>query len=209
VENGIDLYVADYGNHRVQRFDRNLNYVSTLFTRDDPDPMKRFGYPSGVALSRLGELFILDGENVRVLKVNRANVVERTFGGIDAGRGRLRAPSDIVVGPGDRVYVVDRGRVVVFDTFGNYVRELMPLDEGGEARIAVDERGVVVLQGGTVSCFDREDRMVRAAESGGMLPSRAAAVDVALHAGRLYVLTEGALWAVADPRAPTSEKPGE
>jgi hypothetical protein len=28
--NGIDVFVADYGNHRIQRFDRNLNYISTM-----------------------------------------------------------------------------------------------------------------------------------------------------------------------------------
>ena len=36
--NGIDLFIADYGNHRIQRFDRNLNYVSTFYTRDSDNP---------------------------------------------------------------------------------------------------------------------------------------------------------------------------
>src|SRR5437867_9667221 len=61
--NGIDVFVADYGNHRIQRFDRNLNYVSTLYTRDNPNPEERFGYPTDVAVSRLGDLFICDTEN--------------------------------------------------------------------------------------------------------------------------------------------------
>ena len=51
--NGIDVFVADYGNHRIQRFDRNLNFVSSLFTRDNTNPEERFGYPTDVALSRL------------------------------------------------------------------------------------------------------------------------------------------------------------
>ena len=28
-QNGLDVYVADYGNHRIQRYDQHLNYVST------------------------------------------------------------------------------------------------------------------------------------------------------------------------------------
>jgi len=52
--NGIDVFVADYGNHRVQRFDRGLTFVSSLSTRESSEPGQRFGYPSDVALSRMG-----------------------------------------------------------------------------------------------------------------------------------------------------------
>lgn len=207
VENGIDIYVADEGNHRVQRFDRELNFVSTLHTRDDPDPRKRFGYPKGVALSRLGELFLLDGENVRVLKLNRANDVERSFGGVEAGAGRLRAPTGLVTGPRDRVYVADRGRVLVFDTFGNYLRELLTTNETDAIRIAADESGGIVLHGESVTAFDAEDRILRTGLSAAVLPQGAGrAVDVALHAGKLYFLVEGKLIVVDDPRRAAAQE---
>ncbi|HEY4643902.1 MAG TPA: NHL repeat-containing protein [Bacteroidota bacterium] len=118
---GLNVYVADYGNHRVQRFDSSFNFISTLFLRDDPNLAKRFGYPTAVALSRQGDLYIGDGENSRILKVTSFNDVERAFGGFDAGLGRLVRPRKIVVGPEDRIYVLDADRVVVFDNFGNYV----------------------------------------------------------------------------------------
>ncbi|MBC8146086.1 MAG: hypothetical protein H7X80_10920, partial [bacterium] len=38
---GTDIYVADHVNHRIQRFDHNLDYVSTLYTREDSDERKR------------------------------------------------------------------------------------------------------------------------------------------------------------------------
>ena len=120
--NGLDVYVADLGNHRIQRFDRNLSFVSSLSLRDNADPDQRFGYPRGVAMDRFGALYIVDGENIRVLKIDASNNVERVFGGEEAGKGRLRFPSRIRVSGDDLVYVQDGNSIIVFDIFGNYVR---------------------------------------------------------------------------------------
>ena len=122
--NGLNIFVADYGNHRIQRYDRTISYVATLYSRDEDNPAIRFGYPTDVSVSRQGDLFLCDGENVRILKVNQADQVDRSFGGPGAGKGALSAPTMVEVGPGDFVYVLDEERIVVFDSFGNYVREI-------------------------------------------------------------------------------------
>lgn len=122
--NGVEIYVADYNNNRVERFDRTLANVATLETNQSNDDSKRFGYPSGVAISRLGDLFICDDENVRVMKVNTFSTVERTFGGYGEGAGTLTMPQQVSIGPNDDVFVSDKGRVAVYDNFGNYLRSI-------------------------------------------------------------------------------------
>ncbi len=117
---GINVYVSDFGNHRIQQFDRNLNYISSLSTRDTSDIASRFGYPLDVALSDLGDLFVLDGENLRVIKFNPMNFSERSFGDINAGKGKLQNPIKIIATT-SRVFVGERSRIVVFDYFGNYL----------------------------------------------------------------------------------------
>ena len=114
--NGIDVFVADYGNHRIERFDRALSFVSSFSTHDSGNPDERFGYPSDVALSREGGLFISDTENSRIVKVDQTNTVERTFGDFGAGKGRLTMPRMVGLGPKDEVYVLD----------GSALRFLMP-----------------------------------------------------------------------------------
>ena len=121
---GIEIYVADYGNHRVQRFDKNMSFIGSLYTRENPDPSQRFGYPLDIALSRLGDLYIIDSENNRVLKVNTFSSVERTFGTIDGGEGQLHSPKCIDIGEDDRVYVLEDNRVAVYDLFGSYISEI-------------------------------------------------------------------------------------
>ncbi|MBM2840890.1 MAG: hypothetical protein HW412_1418, partial [Bacteroidetes bacterium] len=158
--NGIDVFVADYGNHRIQRFDRNLNYVSTLRTRENPNPDERFGYPTDVALSRLGDLFICDTENSRIVKVNRFTLLERTFGGFGAGRGRLYSPAQVECGPQDHVYVVDGARILVFDNFGNFLRDLLAGALHPPLSLYASTAGIMVIDSATVFCFDKDERPV-------------------------------------------------
>jgi hypothetical protein len=197
--NGIDVYVADYGNHRIQRFDRGLAYVSTFSTRDSEFPEERFGYPADMALSRLGELFICDGENVRVLKVNSASKVERSIGDYRAGKGRLRQPTQIEIGPRDQILVLDGSRVVIFDTFGTYLGEILEGVLRSPTAIFADERSAAVLEGRTLYCLDEHFR-----------PLTTIAVDsvvgystvrgVSFAGTAMYLLTGEGVKAVPDPR---------
>lgn len=192
--NGIDVFVADYGNHRIQRFDRNLNYVSSFSTRDADVPGTRFGYPADVAFSRLGDLFIVDRENTRIVKVNRSNTVERSFGGIDAGKGRLTSPTRIEIGPGDYVYVLDGSRVVTFDAFGNYVGVLYPQLFHAPSCLYADQLCVSVVDDRTVFSFDPNSRPLWSINTDSLHTLRGQAIeDIAVSGESLLVLTESGL----------------
>ncbi len=117
---GVNIYASDYGNHRIQRFDRNLNYISSLYTRDTADISYRFGYPMDIALSEFGDLFVIDGENLRVLKFSSLHFYERSFGDINSGKGKLDNPIRLVVTT-SRIFVGETNRIAVFDYFGNYL----------------------------------------------------------------------------------------
>ncbi len=120
---GVNIYVSDYGNHRIQQFDRNLNFISSFSTRDTSDESLRFGYPLDVAISELGDLFVLDGENSRVLKFNLPYSFARSFGDLNEQNGKLHAPLRLVAS-GSRVFVGERDRILLFDYFGNYLESI-------------------------------------------------------------------------------------
>jgi DNA-binding beta-propeller fold protein YncE len=207
--NGIDVFVADYANHRIQRFDRNLNFVATLFTRDNEDPEKRFGYPTDIALSRLGELFICDGENNRVIKVNEFSKVERSFGGFDAGEGRLNSPQRIEIGPRDNVFVLDRSRIVVFDLFGNF---LYTFGEGlfqKPSVIYADQQGLLVIDGNLLYSFDENGRGGRATEIATFVDGAFSGEDVlamAFAGNALYFLTTSGVMTLPDAGVHSSQR---
>lgn len=198
--NGVDVFVADYGNHRIQRFDKNLAFISTFFTRDNSNPDERFGYPSSVSVSRLGELFICDTENSRIVKVGNSNTVEKTFGGFGAGMGNLRKPSIVACGPNDEVCVLDPPRVMVYDAFGNFLGELF---EGGFTQprgLSADQQSIAVLDSGSVMIFDGAHRLVQRL----VLPVTDGHMEqpecVSLSREHIYVLSPSGLSVYPNPR---------
>ncbi len=195
--NGIDVFVADYGNHRIQRFDRNLNFVASFSTHGAEDEKVRFGYPGGVALSRQGDLFLADGENVRIVSVGGFSTIKRVFGGFDAGKGRTLAPSVVDVGPKDNVYVCDGKRVLVFDAFGSFVQNIGMF--ASDVRVVADLRGVVVVSNDSVVVYDETNRRLGSVSSSSMLSGPLRITDMAFANGKAYVLTAEGIHIVPDP----------
>lgn len=199
--NGIDVFVADFGNHRVQRFDRSLNYVATYSTHESQNPDERFGYPTDVALSRLGDLFICDTENTRIVKVNRFTKVERVFGGFDAGTGRLRRPTQLEIGPQDYVYVLDGNRVLVFDTFGNFLHDLAAGVFKNPGCLYADNEGVVVLDDTVIYFFDLNERPVASILLQSLLSvPHSEILSIAFTKTTMYLLTSVGLFTLPSPR---------
>lgn len=122
-ENGIDVFVADYGNHRVQRYDRRLSYVATLQTRNTGFEIEQFGYPVSIAMNRQGDLYVIDEENLRIVSFGGVDRHRKTFGGMDAGRFRISSPRKIEIYADDLVAVRDSNRLLFFDQFGSPYRE--------------------------------------------------------------------------------------
>lgn len=111
------IYICDYNNHRIQHFDRNLNYVSTISGKGKE---YNFGYPRSIAINKQGELFFIDGENQRVIKLDAFRNYVNDFGGIRSGKGNLYDPSKIRIDFDNFIYVIDGQKLISFDNFGNY-----------------------------------------------------------------------------------------
>ena len=200
-KNGLDIFVADYGNHRIQRFDRTLSYVSSLSTRSADDNATSFGYPTDVTVSRFGALYICDTENNRIVRVDAANTVEGTFGGFGGGAGKLDHPVQVAMGPGDQVYVLDPPRVLVYDLFGNFLSQLGDGLVQSPTRIAGDEHGIVVADGTELVFFNALQKPVLhvpVAEVTGL--AKTEILSLCMGGGKLYVLTPGMLHILPDPR---------
>ena len=91
--------------------------VGTCDFADATGAAARFNVPSGIAVSRAGDLYVADFQNFRVRRVTRAGAVTTLAGGAaTAGRlidGRGAAagfayPSAIAIDDEDRLYVYDR-----------------------------------------------------------------------------------------------------
>lgn len=187
---GISTYVADHGNHRVVRLDPSFIPVSYLSTRDTSHAPARFGYPQGVALSRQGDLFVLDGENLRVLKFDRRSAFERSFGGMEAGAGRLNDPVEILVTVHDRVWVLEKARIVEFDFTGNVVRTLADGRFTNARGFCETDSGAAIATEGRLLFIGRDGSVESAIETGSILAGVPVdAVDLFVSGDRVFILT--------------------
>lgn len=199
--NGLDIYVADHGNHRIQRFDRTLTYVSSLSSRPSDDNAITFGYPTDVTVSRFGTLYICDTENNRIVTVDASNRVDGSFGGFGGGAGKLDHPLQVSMGPGDQVYVLDPPRILVYDLFGNYLTMLADGLLRAPVRMAGDDRGIVVADGQELVFFDAVHKPVLRVPLADVTGEPSTEVlSLCCAGGKVYILTPGALHIVPDPR---------
>ncbi len=115
----LTVYVCDKNNHRVQRFDKDLNFIEMLSTKEKENSDEHFGYPVGAVTSGQGDLFILDAENKRILKFDLFGNFIQNFGGFDYGDYSLSNPGSMAVFSSSNLFVLDDNSLFVFDLFGN------------------------------------------------------------------------------------------
>lgn len=115
----LTVYISDKQNHRVKSFDKDLNYISALYTRDNNNPQERFGYPLSIGLSSMGDLYVLDSENLRILKFDLFGNFIQNFGGFDWGNFSLKSPKKLAVSSDNSIFVIDDSLLIIYDQFGN------------------------------------------------------------------------------------------
>ncbi len=100
-----NIFVADTGNGRIEKFSPNGTFVTSIATRD----------PNGIAVDRAGNIYVAEiGSKHRVQKLG----LDGTF--IAEWAPGLYGPRKIAIGPDDSIYVVDSGRnrIVKFSPHG-------------------------------------------------------------------------------------------
>ena len=124
-----DIYVVDKFNQRIQVFDQDYNYITTLGITDEPgsDDL-HFNNPRGIAIDALGYVYVADTDNYRVQKCTMESTSYTciTFAGetgvFDDSFEHI-FPTAVAVGADGKVYVTDEwnARVQVYSIDGEYL----------------------------------------------------------------------------------------
>lgn len=196
-KNGLDLFIADYNNQRIERYDKDLNYIASFTSSVEQEENLQMGYPLDADISSQGELFCLDGDNYRILKIDLQGEPQLTFGGYKAGIGRLTDPARILISQNNRVYVSEREKasIFVYDIYGNYLFQIgagrLEKPAGlsminSEYLLVVDESLKEILifstSGSLIKSFNKKNYSGRSFKR---------PVDVACWKRRIYVLDKG------------------
>jgi hypothetical protein len=131
----LKVFVADKNNHRIQRFDKNLNFNFAISTRNSDSEEERFGYPLSAVMSNQGDVFILDSENSRILKFDIFGKFIQNFGGYDYGANALENPKQLAVSMQNNIFVIDGDKILVYDQYGNSTGNIESNEELNGIRI--------------------------------------------------------------------------
>jgi DNA-binding beta-propeller fold protein YncE len=198
------LYLTDDMGHTVHKFTCEGKHLLTLGTSGkasdtgatsmDFRTIRRAGppfhYPTNVALSAAGEIYVTDGYgNARVHKFAPDGRLLLSWGEPGAGPGQFHLPHGIAVGRDGRVYVADRenSRIQLFSPEGKYLAQWP--DVARPCQVFIDAEGAVYVAelgyraamwpdtcpptpdatGGRVSVFSPDGRLL-ARWGGGLRP---------------------------------------
>lgn len=123
------IYVADGGNHRIQVFDRDGNFLKAWGGVEGPGPGE-LTEPWGVAISDTGRVYVADTWNHRVQIFDEDGTYLSEFGtfadaqgDVNAFPGSLWGPRDLLLDAQGNVYVADTGnkRIQKFSPDGEFL----------------------------------------------------------------------------------------
>ena len=118
------ILLVDSGNHRIQKFTLDGQYVSQFGSLGDGPG--QFNLPWGIALDREGLIYVADWRNDRIQQFNAEGQWQATFGQSGSGVGQFNRPSDVAVDNDGLIYVADRqnDRVQILAPDGRFVSAL-------------------------------------------------------------------------------------
>ncbi|MBD2702914.1 SMP-30/gluconolactonase/LRE family protein [Spirosoma sp. BT702] len=181
-----NLYIADPNNQRIRKVN-TLGVITTVAGTGSPNfggdggpaTAATMAYPSGVAIDKLGNLFIADQGNNRIRKVNTSAIISTVAGngtlgfsgdGGPAPNADLYYPIDVVVDKAGNLFIADQGnnRIRKVATSGviTTVAGNGTFGFGGDGGLATSANlanptGVVVDGSGNLFIADQKNHRIR------------------------------------------------
>jgi RHS repeat-associated protein len=117
------VYVADYGNNRIDKLSTAGAYISTFGSKGTATG--KFEGPHDIVTEAAsGDLYVVDKGNNRVQKFTAAGSFLATFGTNGSGNGQLEHPDGMAITPAGAVYVID--------SLADRIEEWVPTITGNE-----------------------------------------------------------------------------
>jgi DNA-binding beta-propeller fold protein YncE len=231
------LYVVDGGNNRIQKFDKDGNFLLMWGSKGTGDGQFNFRRPDffdigGLALDSQGNVYVADNRNHRIQKFDSSGKFLLKWGSEGKGDGQFLSPFDVVVDNQGNIYVVDDARedIQKFDPQGRFLFKFGGHGEGDGQLNSHVEEGVTLAGGlavdaqGDVFLADQGNYRVQEFDSSGKFLTQWSSpgegnslagnpIGVTLDSqGNLYVAVFGSYlghWQNQPPRIQKLDKKGD
>ena len=120
---GLEIFICDGRNFRIQRFDLNLGFISSIYTNTESFPFNLQYQTPKASIFINSNLYVIDGENNRIVVYQSNGVPYFSFGGFQSANNPLVNPIKIVKDSENNIYILDKGKNSIdkYDNFGNFI----------------------------------------------------------------------------------------
>jgi DNA-binding beta-propeller fold protein YncE len=164
-----DLYVVDQHNHRIQKFDKDGNFI--LMWGKQGTGKGEFNFPYGIAIDSKGDVYVSDMNNNRIQKFTGKGEFIAETGSYGTADSQMKYPYGIAVDENDIVYVLDafNYRVQKFSADLKFLSKWGDQESIGfklymPHEIAVAKHGNIILsdrQNHRISVFSKDGALVQ------------------------------------------------
>lgn len=160
-----NVYVVDYLNNRVQKFDADGTFITTWGTSGSGNG--QFKFPRAVAVDDSNNIYVADSFNHRIQKFTSGGVFSLKWGTLGSGNGQFDAPHGVATDSAGNVYVADlvNQRIQKFNSTGGFITKWGSAGTGnGQFSLPIS---VAVDPTGNVYVVDRNNNRVQKFDSNG------------------------------------------
>ena len=197
-----NLYIADMDDHRIRKVNTS-GIISTVggigiagyFGDGGQAAFAQFSSPRGLAIDSSGNIYVADGNNNRIRRINTAGTITTVAGNGNYGysgdgglavNAWLAEPLDVALDSSGSIYIVDRGnnriRKITSGTITTVVGNGaggFSGDSGPATAASLDEpAGVSVDSAGNIYIADGDNFRVRKVAPGGIITTIAGNTDL-------------------------------
>lgn len=187
---GLNIFVSDYYNNRIQRFNRNLEFISSLSGESFKSTNIHFGRPSFLAVDRFSNLYFYDSENKNIMKI--------TFNGLQVKDVRIIGDYRLVPDPiqfaitnDDKLYVLESNKISVYDSWGTFLHSLQLETPQSVRAFCLSEKEIYIVIGDEMIIINHTGELLNKINIAEyfQLPSSNRIADVKIFQDRLHFLT--------------------
>ncbi len=154
-----NLYVADTGKHRIQKFTSGGKFIASWGSPGSGNG--QFAYPTGIATDLYGNVFVVDTDNHRIQKFDSNGAFMLEICEQITGDDSLSYPQGVTIDQGGNIYVADtfNDRIVKFNNDGQLLA-LWGTYGSGEGEFDLP-RGIASDRNGHIYVADRYNHRIQ------------------------------------------------
>lgn len=178
----LNFYITDCYNNRIQRFNRNLEYLGSL----SYDEIK-IKYPYLIGVDKFYNVIVYDLETKRFFKYTNDKKLERTFGELELSSSGL--PFKILFDSKNNIITSDRKRILIYSNWGFLLKELkFDIDI---TNFTLYDNDLFVLSGTDLNHCDTNGKLLNHFKLSSIIPdiTQYKIVDLVYHNRNIYILS--------------------